>query len=122
MSDTVTYTVIIMSLIALFGLGVWIVRQSLGAGSGPPVHQRLALVDTVVVDARRKLLLIRRDNVEHLIMTGGPVDVVVETGINVSVPPGMNLRDLLDRAKCGLEDPTIMTDEVPLILRRQQTN
>ena len=26
-------------------------------------------------------LLIRRDDVEHLLMTGGPVDVVVETGI-----------------------------------------
>jgi hypothetical protein len=27
------------------------------------------------------LVLVRRDNVEHLIMTGGPVDVVIETGI-----------------------------------------
>jgi hypothetical protein len=33
------------------------------------------------VDSRRKLVLIRRDDVEHLIMTGGPVDVVIETGI-----------------------------------------
>jgi hypothetical protein len=33
------------------------------------------------VDGRRKLVLIRRDDVEHLIMTGGPVDVVIETGI-----------------------------------------
>jgi hypothetical protein len=29
----------------------------------------------------RRLVLIRRDDVEHLIMTGGPVDVVIETGI-----------------------------------------
>lgn len=34
------------------------------------------------IDGRRKLLLIRRDEVEHLVMTGGPVDVVVESGIN----------------------------------------
>ena len=33
------------------------------------------------VDSKRKLVLIRRDDVEHLIMTGGPVDVVIETGI-----------------------------------------
>lgn len=33
------------------------------------------------IDSRRKLVLIRRDDVEHLIMTGGPVDVVIETGI-----------------------------------------
>jgi hypothetical protein len=33
------------------------------------------------VDRVRRLVLIRRDDVEHLIMTGGPVDVVIETGI-----------------------------------------
>ena len=34
-----------------------------------------------LVDQRRKLILIRRDDVEHLIMVGGPVDMVVETSI-----------------------------------------
>jgi hypothetical protein len=29
-------------------------------------------------------VLVRRDNVEHLIMTGGPVDVVIETGIDAA--------------------------------------
>jgi hypothetical protein len=38
------------------------------------------------VDRQRRLVLIRRDDVEHLIMTGGPVDVVIETGI---APPPM---------------------------------
>ena len=33
------------------------------------------------MDRTRRLVLIRRDDVEHLIMTGGPVDVVIETGI-----------------------------------------
>ena len=32
----------------------------------------------------RRLVLIRRDNVEHLIMIGGPQDVVVESGITAS--------------------------------------
>ena len=31
-------------------------------------------------------MLIRRDDVEHLIMTGGPVDVVIETGIAPPAP------------------------------------
>ena len=39
------------------------------------------MVESAAVDAYRKLILIRRDSVEHLIMTGGPVDVVIETGI-----------------------------------------
>lgn len=50
---------------------------------GPRPPKRLEVVDQANVDGRRKLLLIRRDGVEHLIMTGGPVDVVIETGIQI---------------------------------------
>jgi flagellar protein FliO/FliZ len=42
---------------------------------------RLGIMEHARVDSRRTLVLIRRDDVEHLIMTGGPVDVVIETGI-----------------------------------------
>lgn len=42
---------------------------------------RLAVVDAAAVDARRRLVLVRRDDVEHLVMIGGPVDIVVEGGI-----------------------------------------
>jgi hypothetical protein len=48
----------------------------------PKQERRLAVVEQTSVDNRRRLLLVRRDGVEHLIMTGGPVDVVIETGIN----------------------------------------
>ena len=44
-------------------------------------ERRLDVVEQANVDGRRRLVLIRRDDVEHLIMTGGPVDVVIETGI-----------------------------------------
>ena len=42
---------------------------------------RLAVVDAAAVDGRRRLVLIRRDNVEHLLMIGGPTDIVVEPNI-----------------------------------------
>ncbi|MDX2204710.1 MAG: hypothetical protein NW223_18310 [Hyphomicrobiaceae bacterium] len=42
---------------------------------------RLGVSEHIMVDGRRKLLLIRRDNIEHLVLTGGPVDLVIETGI-----------------------------------------
>jgi flagellar protein FliO/FliZ len=50
-------------------------------------NRRLAVVDTLALDPKRQLLIIRRDNVEHLILTGGPQDVVVETGIPVEEAP-----------------------------------
>lgn len=42
---------------------------------------RLGVSEHIMVDSRRKLLLIRRDDVEHLVLTGGPVDLLIETGI-----------------------------------------
>ena len=52
-----------------------------GSGFLKGRERRLGVVESAAVDGHRKLILIRRDNVEHLIMTGGPVDVVIETGI-----------------------------------------
>ena len=39
------------------------------------------VIDAATVDGRRRLVLIRRDNVEHLLIIGGPTDVVVEQNI-----------------------------------------
>lgn len=42
---------------------------------------RLSVMDAAAVDSRRRLVLIRRDDVEHLLLIGGPTDVVVEQNI-----------------------------------------
>jgi hypothetical protein len=39
------------------------------------------VLDAAAVDARRRIVLVRRDDVEHLVMIGGPTDVVIESGI-----------------------------------------
>ncbi len=52
-------------------------RLSTARGRQP----RLAVVDAFDIDKQRQLVLIRRDNVEHLIMIGGPNDVLVESTI-----------------------------------------
>ncbi|MCB1537048.1 MAG: flagellar biosynthetic protein FliO, partial [Rhodoblastus sp.] len=44
-------------------------------------QQRLGVVDTHDIGAERQLIIVRRDNVEHLIMIGGPNDVVIEPAI-----------------------------------------
>lgn len=46
-----------------------------------PKVRRLAFIERAYLDGGRKLLLVRRDNVEHLILIGGPIDLVVEAGI-----------------------------------------
>ena len=71
-------------VLALIGLTAWLVRRfssnRLG-GAARGRQPRLAVIDAATVDGRRRLVLIRRDNVEHLLMIGGPTDVVVEPNI-----------------------------------------
>ena len=64
----------------------FIVRKTMrGAGADDAVRakspKRLDIVEQAVIDAKRKLVLVRRDDVEHLVMTGGPTDIVIESGI-----------------------------------------
>ena len=72
-------------VLALIGLTAWLVRRfggnRLGGGKARGRQPRLAVIDASPVDGRRRLVLIRRDNVEHLLMIGGPTDVVVEQNI-----------------------------------------
>lgn len=56
-------------------------RDAMSSILAPKAPKRISIVETASIDGRRRLVLIRRDNVEHLIMTGGPVDLVIETGI-----------------------------------------
>jgi hypothetical protein len=42
---------------------------------------RLAALESTEVDAERRLLLVRCDDIEHLIMVGGPTDIVIENDV-----------------------------------------
>lgn len=86
--DILGYIASFIFVLALIGLGAWVLRKFILDGNGSPVskffaprEKRLGVVETATVDGRRRLIIIRRDDVEHLIMTGGPVDMVIETGI-----------------------------------------
>lgn len=70
-------------VLVLIVLGLWILKQvtRTGVTVNRGQHRRLSVVDSANVDGKRQVLIIRRDNVEHLIMTGGPQDLVIESGI-----------------------------------------
>jgi flagellar protein FliO/FliZ len=76
---------ILLVLLALFG--VFLRRMAggrlkfKGQGGGRTRQPRLGVVDVHDLDRQRQLILVRRDNVEHLLMIGGASDVVIETNI-----------------------------------------
>lgn len=98
MWDVVFYLSVVAALAALIFVGAFFARaymtgtapiNALGALFAPKPEPRLDIVEQSNLDGRRRLILIRRDDVEHLIMTGGPVDIVIETGISLqaAAPP-----------------------------------
>ena len=76
------FLVVVLGLLAV---AFWLLRRfgggRLGSAAARGRQPRLALIDQAAIDNRRRLVLIRRDNVEHLLIIGGPTDVVVEQNI-----------------------------------------
>ncbi|AWN42142.1 flagellar biosynthetic protein FliO [Methylobacterium durans] len=66
----------------LNGGGLTVAAKSAGRGRQP----RLGIVDVYELDRQRQLILLRRDNVEHLLLVGGPNDVVIERHIQRGQP------------------------------------
>ncbi len=89
MDDVGGFTNIFRALAALvFVLGLmgglsYILRR-MGL-SGPHVEKtgekRLKVIESTPIDPRRKMVLIQRDNVQHLVILGVNEQTVVETGI-----------------------------------------
>jgi len=88
--QTLTFLFAFIAVLALIGVAAWLVRRfatnRLGANPNRGRMPRLAVIDAAAVDGRRRLVLVRRDNVEHLLMIGGPSDIVVEPNIVRAIP------------------------------------
>src|SRR5262244_3790476 len=109
--SNLTFIFVFVAVLALIGLAAWLVRRfasnRLGANTQRGRMPRLAVIDAAAVDGRRRLILVRRDNVEHLLMIGGPSDIVVEPNIVRAIPA---TRDV-GRAPAGVES---ITRAIPL--------
>ena len=88
MPDLQPYYPFIMAAVAvLVALWVlWFALKMLGGRRGGRRGHRLGVVEYHEIDQARRLVLIRRDGVEHLVLIGGAHDLVVESGIIPSHP------------------------------------
>jgi hypothetical protein len=105
--QALTFIFAFIAVLALIGLAAWLVRRfatnRLGANTQRGRMPRLAVIDAAAVDGRRRLVLVRRDNVEHLLMIGGPTDIVVEPNIVRAISG----RDQLPQRSSAAEPPRL---------------
>lgn len=88
LNNLIYYVIAFVFVLALIFIGARLLKGATNKGNSKAGsflrgrEKRLGVVEAASIDGRRRLILLRRDDVEHLIMTGGPVDVLIESGIH----------------------------------------
>ena len=78
------FALALVLVLGLIGLTAWGARR---LGLVHPIaprggrERRLGIIETTVVDTKRRLILVRRDDVEHLVLLGPGGDTVIENHI-----------------------------------------
>ena len=88
------YLRFVLALTFVIGLIALFAALARRAGWGFPTAaikrsdgRRLKVVEVSPLDGRRRLILVRRDDTEHLLLVGPTSELVVETGIQAPVTP-----------------------------------
>ncbi len=95
--DVENYFRFVLALVFVLGL-IWLLALTARRfGLGYPINKsrvagtrRVQIVETAPVDGRRRLILVRRDNVEHLLILGQNTETVIETGIPITMDTDAN--------------------------------
>ncbi|MDO8839712.1 MAG: flagellar biosynthetic protein FliO [Parvibaculum sp.] len=88
-SEVLRFAAALVFIIGLIGLCAFVARRLGFAAGGIATtgsQRRLAIVEVKPVDAKHRLLLIRRDGKEHLILLGGEHSLLIEGGIDAPAP------------------------------------
>ncbi len=87
-------------VIALIGAAAWVVRRLGLAGRLPSARgraaRRLGVIEYMALDPKTRLVLVRRDQTEHLLMLGAAGPVVVERGIDAPMQPESTPETILE--------------------------
>lgn len=82
--NSLKFALAFLLVLGLIALCAWALRRfGLGGAVRPMRGNRLSVVESLTLDARHRLVLIRRDDREHLVLLGTS-EIVVESGI---IPP-----------------------------------
>ena len=74
----------LLFVLGLIGGSAWLLKRFMlerGAPRPSKGRSRLEIVETRMIDARHKLVLLRRDTVEHLLILGPNQETVIENDI-----------------------------------------
>jgi flagellar protein FliO/FliZ len=90
--ESQNYVTAVLVLILVIGmiLGLAQLLKRFGLGDGARImgrRRRLVMVESTSLDGRHRVVLLRRDDVEHLVLVGPNTSQVIERGIPASPLP-----------------------------------
>lgn len=86
-SNYVRFVAALLFVLALIAFATWLAKRFGMGGRVNAVRRadrRLEIVEALTVDAKHRAVLMRRDDIEHLVLLGPATDIVIETGIQAS--------------------------------------
>ncbi len=86
MNDLVYYAIVAIILLVVLYAAMFGLKMLQNRARRNRQGRRIGIVEMLDVDERRQLVLVRRDDVEHLLLVGGDSDLVVEDGIQRQAP------------------------------------
>ena len=91
MENYLRFLAALVLVIGLIGAVAWVVRRLGLAGRlasvGGRATRRLGVIEHMALDPKTRLVLVRRDDTEHLLLLGAAGPVVVERGIDATPQP-----------------------------------
>ncbi len=73
--------IFVMALIALVTVAARRLGFGLPSSSRNSAQRRLGIVEILNVDGKRRMVLVRRDDTEHLVLLGTGTELLIESGI-----------------------------------------
>lgn len=89
LADYLRFVLALLFVLGLIGLLAWLVRRYRPGGDlRSDGRRRLAVLESLPLDPRRRLVLVRRDDALHLLLLGEDGNRLIESVSAADAPPG----------------------------------
>jgi len=111
----------LIAVLGFIGLAAMLVRKAglISASSGLIRKKRLALVETLAIDARRRVAIIKCDGAEHLVLLGATSETLIDKDLD---GPGEDAMTLATEASASPENPFLTLQGIAQKLRSATKN
>ena len=105
------------AVLALLAGALWLIRRyemNLPGGAGRRRAPRVAITDRVGIDAKRTLVLVRRDGTDHLLLLSPHGDLIVDSADAADPPLAIDLAQCRALEIAGVAPHFPRADPIPV--------